>query len=136
MEILEKLRQFLLGFPGLEGELPVDFTQDGPGNSGLFPAGLTEVDRRVDLLGNTQLTYQCLFTLYKRMQPGQDSAQWLLDFQNWLAEKSNTVQVQKAKTQEVSRLNSGLCTVTLAVCFQKDIEAKEGQYADDGIVYY
>lgn len=129
MEILEKLRQFLLGFPGLEGELSVDFTQDGPGNSGLFPAGLTEVDRRVDLLGNTQLAYQCLFTLYKRMLPGQDSAQWLLDFQNWLTERTDAVQVQKAKTQEGSRLNCGLCTVTLAVCFQKDIDAKEEQYA-------
>ena len=63
MEILEKLRQFLLGFPGFDGELSVDFTQDGPGNSGLFPAGLTEVDRYVDLLGNMQVRYQSLFTL-------------------------------------------------------------------------
>lgn len=129
MEILEKLRQFLLGFPGLDEELSADFTQDGPGNSGLFPAEVTETDRRIDLLGNMQVTYQCLFTLYKRMQPGQDSAQWLLDFQSWLTENSRTVQVQKAKTQEASRLNCGLCTVTLAVCIEKNFDAKEELYA-------
>lgn len=136
MEILEKLRQFLLGFPGFDGELLVDFTQDGPGNSGLFPAGLTEVDRRIDLLGNMQVRYQCLFTLYHRMQPGQDSAQWLLDFENWLTEKTKAVQIQKAKAQEVSRLNSGLCTVTLTVSFRKDIDAKEGSCENNGFVYH
>ena len=128
MEILEKLRQFLLGFPGLE-ELSADFTQDGPGNSGLFPAGLNEVDRYTDLAGNSRVTYQCLFTLYKRLEPGQDSAQWLLDFLTWLTERTDAVQVQKTKTQEDSRLNCGLCTVTLAVCIQKDFDAKEEQYA-------
>ena len=61
MEILEKLQQFLLGFPGLE-DLSADFTQDGPGNSGLFPAGLKETDRYMDLVGNLQITCQCLFT--------------------------------------------------------------------------
>ena len=136
MEILEKLRQFLLGFPGFDGDLPVDFTQDGPGNSGLFPGGLTEVDRYVDLLGNMQVRYQCLFTLYHRMQPGQDSAQWLLDFENWLTEQTGAVQIKKAEANEVSRLNSGLCTVTLAVNFCKDIDAKEGLYANDGFVYH
>lgn len=128
MEILEKLRQFLLGFPGLE-ELSADFTQDGPGNSGLFPAGLNEVDRYTDLVGNSRVTYQCLFTLYKRLEPGQDSAQWLLDFLTWLTERTDAVQVQKTKTQEDSRLHCGLCTVTLAVCIQKDFDAKEEQYA-------
>jgi hypothetical protein len=136
MEILEKLRQFLLGFPGFEGELSVDFTQDGPGNSGLFPAGLTEVDRHMDLLGNIQVRYQCLFTLYHRMRPGQDSAQWLLDFEDWLTENTSAVQIQKAKAQEVSRLNSGLCTVSLAVSFCKDIDAKEDLYANNGFVYH
>ena len=128
MEILEKLRQFLLGFPGL-AELSADFTQDGPGNAGLFPAGITQVDRYTDLLGNTRVTCQCLFTLYKRLEPGQDSTQWLLDFGAWLAERTDLVQVQKVKIQETSRLNCGLCTVTLAVCTQKDFGAKEEQYA-------
>ncbi|MBR5023099.1 MAG: hypothetical protein IKY18_07920 [Oscillospiraceae bacterium] len=136
MEILEKLRQFLLGFPGFDRELPVDFTQDGPGNSGLFPGGLTEVDRYVDLLGNMQVWYQSLFTLYHRMQPGQDSAQWLLDFENWLTEQGQSVQIKKAEAQEVSRLNSGLCTVTLAVHFRKDIDAKEGSCENNGFVYH
>ena len=129
MEILEKLRQFLLGFPSLT-DLSADFTQDGPGNSGLFSGGLTEVERRRDWLGNTYVTCECLFTLYKRLEPGQDSAQWLLDFQDWLAERTDAVQVRKAKTQETSRLHCGLCTLTLAVRLQKDY-AKEEQYADN-----
>ena len=128
MEILEKLRQFLLGFPGLQ-ELSADFTQDGPDCSGLFPAGLTEVERHRDLLGNTRVIWDCQFTLYKRLEPGQDSAQWLLEFQNWLAENSDAVRMEKAKTQEVSRLRCGLCTVTLAVRCQTEFDAKEEQYA-------
>ena len=135
MEILEKLRQFLLGFPGLE-DLSADFTQDGPGNSGLFPGGLTEVERRKDLLGNTYVTYECLFTLYKRLEPGQDSAQWLLDFQSWLAERTDAVLVRKAKTQEASRLQCNLCTVTLAVRLQKTFDAKEVSYADNCVIYH
>ena len=136
MEILEKLRQFLLGFPGFDGELPVDFAQDGPGNSGLFPVGLTELDRQIDLLGNMQVRYQCLFNLYHRMQPGQDSAQWLLDFENWLTEQTKAVHIKKAKAQETSRLDSGLCTVTLALCFRKDVDAKEGSCENNGFVYH
>ena len=136
MEILEKLRQFLLGFPGFDGELPVDFTQDGPDTSGLFPVGLTELDRRIDLLGNMQVRYQSLFTVYHWMRPGQDSAQWLLDFENWLTEKTKAVQIKKAKVQEASRLNSSLCTVSLAVSFCKDIDAKEDLYANNGFVYH
>ena len=122
MEILEKLRQFLTDFPGLQ-ELSADFTQDGPDCSGLFPGGMTEEERHTDLLGHTQATYLCLFTLYKRLEPGTDSAQWLLDFQNWLSKNTDAVQIQKAKIQETSRLNCGLCTVSLAV------RAKEGAYA-------
>ena len=136
MEILEKLQQFLLGFPGFEGELPVDFTQDGPDSSGLFPLGLTELSRRIDLLGNMQVHYQCLFTVYHRMRPGQDSAQWLLDFENWLTEKTKAVQIKKAKVQETSRLNSGLCTVTLAVHLRKDVDAKEGSCENNGFIYH
>lgn len=130
MEILEKLRQFLLGGPSLE-DLSADFTQDGPGNSGLFPGELTEVERRRDWLGNTYVTWESLFTLYKRLEPGQDSAQWLLDFQEWLAERTDAVQVRKAKNQETSRLQCNLCTVTLAVRLQKVFDAKEEQYADN-----
>ena len=130
MEILEKLRQFLLGGPGL-ADLSADFTQDGPGNSGLFPGELTEVERRRDWLGNTYVTWESLFTLYKRLEPGQDSAQWLLDFQDWLAERTDAVWVRKAKTQETSRLQCNLCTVTLAVRLQKVFDAKEEQYADN-----
>lgn len=134
MEILEKLRQFLLGFPGWDTELSIDFAQDGPGCAGLFPAGVEETARRRDLLGNMQVDYLCRFILRKRMQPGQDSARWLLDFQNWVTAQNTAVQVEKAKAQEVSKLGTGLCTVNLAVCFTKEYE-REGQNADNGFIY-
>ena len=134
MDILEKLRQFLLGFPGWDGDLSADFTQDGPGCAGRFPAGVEEIARRTDLLGRMQVDYRCRFTLYKRMQPGQDSARWLLDFQDWVTAQDTAVQVEKAKAQEVSKLGTGLCTVNLTVCFTKEYD-KEGQNADNGFVY-
>ena len=121
MEILEKLRQFLLGFPGLQ-ELSVDFTQDGPGNAGLFPLGMTEVDRQLDLLGNIRVTYECLFTLYKRLELGQDGAQWLLDLECWLLNNNDAVQVRKTNIQEASQLKCGLCTVTLAMRVRKNFK--------------
>ena len=134
MGILESLRQFLQGFPGL-GELAVDFTQDGPGNAGLFPVGITEVDRRTDLLGNIQVTYEGLFTLYKRQELGQDGAQWLLDLECWLLNNNDAVQVRKAKIQEASQLQYGLCTVTLAMRLRKTFNMKGESYAENGTVY-
>ena len=134
MEILEKLRQFLLGFPGL-GELSADFPQDGPGNAGLFPGEVTEVERHADLLGNIRVDYDCLFTLYKRLEPGQDSTQWLMDFAIWLMARTDMVRICKAKTQENSRLQCNLCTVTLAVRQTEEFNAKEDGYVDFGDIY-
>lgn len=125
MDILEKLRQFLQGGPCLQ-ELSADFTQDGPGTAGLFPRGMTPLERRRDLLGNAWVTYECLFTLYKRLEPGQDSAQWLLELETWLEAQQVAVQVRKSQAQELSRLKCALCTVDIAVKLCKEFAAKEG----------
>ena len=134
MGILEKLRQFLQDFPSL-AELSVDFTQDGPGDAGLFPVGVTEVDRYTDLLGNIQVTYEGLFTLYKRLELGQDGAQWLLDLECWLLNNNDAVRVRKANIQEASQLQCGLCTVTLAMRVRKNFNQEES-YAENRTIYH
>ena len=139
MELMEKLRQFLLGFSGWE-ELPsADFTEDGPGCTGLFPAEQEAVGQRKDLQGNVQVDLRCRVTLYCRLLPGQDGAAWLLDFENWLRKENaagraprfgdvptqEKLYVKKGSFQDVSRLGAGLCTVNLVAEFTKEYMAKE-----------
>lgn len=135
----DKLLQWLLKFPGWEEVPSLDFVEDGPGKTGLFPAGLEETGRRTDLLGNVQVDMRYRFALYCRMLPGQDGAQWLLDFENWVQQQNaasliprfgdipgrEQILVQKGSLQEVSRLETGLCTVTIAVDFVKEYEVRE-----------
>lgn len=139
MEILEKLRQFLLGFSGWEGSPSADFTEDGPGCTGLFPVEQERVAQRRDLLGNVQVDMRCRFALYNRMLPGQDGAAWLLEFEKWLCRENiagraprfgdvpelEKLYVKKAAFQESSRLTAGLCTVTLVAEFTKEYMVKE-----------
>lgn len=136
MTNMEKLRQLLLSFPGFDGELPADFTLDRPGVSGLFPGGLKEVDRYVDLLGNMQVKYLLLFTLHHRLRPGQDCAQWLMGFQNWLAQKTDEVQIHDIKIPEASQLEGGVCTLTLGVYYRQEVDGKGEQVEDNGTVYH
>ena len=54
MEILEKLRQWLLTYPGWgDGGLTVEHTDGRPGSAGLFLAGIEELQHQPDLQGNT-----------------------------------------------------------------------------------
>ena len=136
MKELEKLRQWLLTFPGLGRELTVDYLGAGPGSTGLFPAGLEETSRREDLLGNVQVACRYQFTLYRRMAPGQDSAQWFLDFQNWVQQQSvaglaprfgdvpdeEWLLAQKGKSKELSASGIGTCAVTLTAEFIRNYD--------------
>lgn len=137
--MLEKLRTFLLGFPGWEEEPTIDFAEDGLGYAGLFFKDLEETDRQVDLIGNVQVEYACRFTLYRRMLPGQDSAQWLLDLESWVQQQNaagllpplgdvperERIRIQKGSLQEASRLGTGLCTVIVVAEFVKKFEVRE-----------
>lgn len=94
MTDLEKLRQWLDGFPGRDRlkELRVDFTAGTGENGGLFPGGLRELARKTDIFGTvtTQNRYSfgLLFVLEKDADDGTDNAQWLLELQNWIQEQS------------------------------------------------
>lgn len=83
MEILEKLRQWLMGFPGWgDAPLAVDTTGSEPGSCGLFPLGQELLERREDVLGGSVCRWRMVFTLRRTAIRGDSG--WLLAFQKWV----------------------------------------------------
>ena len=139
MTDLERLRQWLQGYPNWEESLQVDFAEVRPGNAGLFPNGLEETGRREDVLGNVQIDCRYRFVLYRHtagQADGTANAQWLLDFQNWVQQQSavglaphfgdvpsrERMQAQKGTLKEVSQAGTGTYMVTLIADFRKVYE--------------
>ena len=85
--MLETMKAWLQTFPKWEGVLQFDYADAVPGNSGLYPRGITELSRREDVLGNVKTRYSCAFLLRRAAGAGEENAQWLLDFQNWVMEQ-------------------------------------------------
>lgn len=97
MSDLEKIKAWIATYPGYDilNNFSVDYTDKIPSNGGIFPAGLVEVARIRDILGNTTVNNQYNFGLYYVFQkdPGDDAgalinADWLMDFQLWVQEQS------------------------------------------------
>ena len=87
MTDLEKLQQWLQTYPQWKDDIFVDFSRDVPGNVGIFPEGPEETGRRTDLLGNVQIYCRYRFVILRHTtgrKDGTESAQWLMDFQNWV----------------------------------------------------
>ena len=136
--MLEKMKAWLQTYPGWEGTLQFDYADTVPGNSGLYPRGITELSRREDVLGNRKTRCSCLFTLRRAAVPGLENAQWLLEFQNWVAEQDRMGLAPKFGDEPVSerirafegRLEShaqgggALYTVQLSAEFTKIYEVK------------
>lgn len=85
--MLEQLTQWLQTYPKWEGTLQLDYAENVPGNSGLYPRGITELSRREDVLGTVKTRYSCTFLLRRAAGARDENARWLLDFQNWVAEQ-------------------------------------------------
>lgn len=136
MTDLEKLRQWLQTFPKWEGDIFVDFSMDSPGNAGVFPAGLEEIDRRVDLLGNLQIDCRYRFEILHQTagrKDGAENAQWVMDFQNWVLAQNAAglgpqfgdvpgnaqIQAQKGGLKSVSPAGIATYAVTLIADFVK-----------------
>lgn len=147
MTALEKIRTLVSTFPGADilQRFKVDFTDQIPANGGVFPAGLVEVERRSDIVGNVTVTNQYNFGLYYVFEkdPGDDegatiNADWLMDFQEWIQEQSVLGQAPvfgdiPAKEQITAQNgvlyaadDEGLATymVQLSVKFYKKFEVK------------
>ena len=86
--MLDELKQWLQTFPLWEGTLQVDYAEDVPGNTGLYPKGMTEISCREDVLVNRKYRYSYTFSLQRADAAGEENARWLLEFQNWVAEQA------------------------------------------------
>ena len=85
--MLEEVMNWLQTFPLWEGTLQVDYADAIPGNTGLYPRGITELSRREDVLGNVTVRCSWGFALQRAALPGEENARWLMEFQNWVADQ-------------------------------------------------
>ncbi len=141
MTQLEKIKAWLQTYPAWEDSILVNFTEDRPGNTGVFPTGAEELSRREDVLGNLQVEYRYSFDLRRQVACSPDStanAQWLLDFQAWVQQQSacgltphfgdvpsrERMQVRGGMLKAVSPMGTGTYIVTLMADFIKVYEVK------------
>lgn len=97
MSDLEKLKKWLQTYPGADQlvDFQVDYTDHLPGSFGVFPAGLVEIGRKENTLGDIAVQNQYNFALYLVLPkaPGDDvgaqiNADWVMDFQRWVQAQS------------------------------------------------
>lgn len=135
MENLEKLKQWVVTFPQWEDGhlLYIDYTGAVPGNAGLFPQGLEELERRQDVVGNRTVRCRCRFSLYRvtGRENGEENARWLTDFQNWVQSQSlqglaptfgddprqERLWAQKGRLKDGSQTGTGVYSVELTAEF-------------------
>ena len=139
MTALEKIRTFVAEYPGYDilGRMHVDYTDQIPGNGGIFPAGLSTRTVR-DVTGGASVIGQYNFGIYCVLEkaPGDDAgaavnADWVMGFQEWVLERScsGTVPQFGEETMEITAQNGvlyesdeeGTATymVQLSVSFEK-----------------
>lgn len=96
MTALSQLKQWLASYEGFDilENFKVDYTDSIPANAGIFPSGLQEVSRNIDILGNVTVTNQYNFGIYYVFEKDIDdltaleNQEWLADFQEWVQEQS------------------------------------------------
>lgn len=101
MTKLEKIKTVINGYEGFAilDNFRIDYTDALPANAGLFPAGLVELERDTDILGNVEVQNQLNFALYVVLNKaaGDDelatiNADWLIDFAEYIQTISATHQ--------------------------------------------
>lgn len=111
MNALETVKKWLETYPGYDilSAFQVDYTDQIPANGGIFPAGLVEVSRTEDIVGNVTVQNQYNFGLYYVLEkaPGDDTgaainADWIMDFQEWVQEQSVTKAVPQFGDKTIS----------------------------------
>ena len=135
MTPLEMMENWLRQFPRWEnGTVWIDSTDGIPGNTGLFPQGITEVSRKEDVTGRTQSLCRMVFDLvFVRAgeQDGKENAQWLLQLQEWIRQesanapefgddaRSQRIWAQQGKLRKVYQTGTAHYGVTVTVEFLK-----------------
>ena len=149
MTDLEKIREWITTFPkhDIIADFMVDFVdQVIPGSGSLAPAGLVEVSRTEDIVGNVTVKNQYNFGLYYtfRKPPSDDvdamqNAEWVMDFQRWVQEQSalhvaptfgddpqsERIQAQNGVLYAASEEGAGVYMVQLSVQFTRFYESED-----------
>ena len=136
--MLDTMLAWLQTFPGWEGTLQIDYADSVPGNTGLYPRGITELSRREDVLGNVTVRCSWGFALQRAALPGEENARWLMEFQNWVADqnrlglapkfgddpKSERIRASEGQLQSYAQVGSALYTVKLSAEFTKNFKGE------------
>lgn len=97
MSDLERLREWISTYPGMDKlrSVWIDYYEANPDNGSIAPAGLVEISRTEDILGNIKVENQYNFGLYYMLAKaaGDDegaatNAEWIMDFQLWVQDQS------------------------------------------------
>lgn len=97
MTLLEQVRAWIETYQGMErlSDFWIDDMNTGGNNGGIFPRGVSELERKEDILGNVEVLNQHQFKLYYvfTKEPGNNegmrsNAEWLMAFQDWVQEQS------------------------------------------------
>jgi len=141
MTALEKIREWLRSYPGFDilSAFQVDYTSEVPGCGGLFPAGLVELSRRRDILGNVTVENQYNFAIYCLLEkaPGDDTgaaenAAWVMGLQEWVQRQSvlglaprfgsgtapEVIRAENGTLYEVDGEGTALYSIQLSVRFE------------------
>lgn len=118
MSDLEKVREWIKTYPGSKDieDYQVDLLDQIPYQNSIAPAGLVEISRREDLIGNVTAENQYNFGLYyafpkdpQNNSGATENATWLMDFQKWVQEQSARGLTPKfgdiPKTERISAQN-------------------------------
>ena len=82
-----EIKKWLQGFVGSVAATTVPAA---PNACGLYPAGLQQLSRRTDVLGNRTVRWRQVYLLRRNALRNEDAAQWLHDFQQWVAQESES----------------------------------------------
>ena len=97
MTALEKIKQFIKQYDGFDilDKFRVDYIDRMPSSGAVYPAGLVELSRSGDIVGNVTVHNQYNFSIYYCFEKaeGDDvgaaiNADWLSGFQEWVQEQS------------------------------------------------
>lgn len=143
MTLLERVRGWLETYPGMERLAAFRVDELGAADSGgLFPQGLTELERREDILGNVEVVNEYRFSLdcaFSRTQENgpEANALWLLDFQDWVqacsarglaaqlggtGTEQGTARAEKGTLSNISEDGTAAYTVALTIKFKRRYE--------------
>lgn len=98
MTEIQEIKNWVQKFPKWHDhvqDFSVDYTDNFPGNGGVFPAGTVEVERKEDVLGNVTVTNQLNFAIYWVLpaptdddEQSTDNVEWVSEFQRWVQSQS------------------------------------------------